>query len=59
MQDLQKAHPMVLNGGHALLCLLVTVISETGRSKILYPVACKCFLVFNTVFDVEWSKTIQ
>ena len=24
----------------------------------LYPVACKCFLVFNAVFDVEWSKTV-
>ena len=55
-----------------LLCLasnLVTMVRQAGwqsdeilsygnLKKIQYPDACKCFLVFNTVIDAEWSKTI-
>jgi len=46
---------------HVLLCFtssIVTVVRQQAKIQILVTAGKSFFCLFNTVFDVEWSKTI-
>ena len=49
-----------------LVSSFATVVSEAVRlkfkfwhfKKILYPATCKCFVIFNAVLYIIWTRTI-
>ena len=60
----QWAGSCVVNGGHALVSSLATVVIEWGRLnfgvfviflKIQHSATQKCFLLVNTIFDARWT----